>query len=140
YSQSAIRPGDAFRAALSVRELAPATRALEDAFVPDRVDGVEILTTGGQRPPFLEGGFLVTLKGSAPADASHGDSRLRGVLGVSRGGTQQFVEVDLALPRAAAGAAVTALDSPWLEPAPAAGDSGDGDVSLGRAFALALLG
>ena len=140
YSQSAIRPGDSFRAALSVRELGPATRALEDAFVPDRVDGVEWLATGGQRPPFLGGGFLVTLKGSAPADASHGDSRLRGVLAVSRRGTQEFVEVDLPLPRAAAGAAVTTLDSPWLEPAPAASDSSGGGISLGRAIALALLG
>jgi thiol:disulfide interchange protein/DsbC/DsbD-like thiol-disulfide interchange protein len=140
YSQSAIRPRDAFRAALAVRELAPATHALEDAFVPDRVDGIEVLATGGQRPPFLAGGFLVTLKGSAPADASHGDSRLRGVLGVTRGGAPEFVEVDLPLPRAAAGAAVTTLDTPWLEPAPAASDSSGGGVSLARAIALALLG
>ncbi|HTO53579.1 MAG TPA: protein-disulfide reductase DsbD domain-containing protein, partial [Myxococcota bacterium] len=155
YSQSAIRPGDSFRAALGVHAcaqgaadvkktcaaLGPATDRIEDAFVPDRVDGVEVLVTGASRPDFLSGGFLLTLKGNASANASHGDSRLRGVLGVTRAGKPELLEVDLPLPRAAKGAPVTPLDVPWLAaPPPAAPAPASSGLSLLQAILVALLG
>ena len=151
YSQSAIRPGDSFRAALALHScakgsgdapacaaLSPATEKIEDAFVPEHTGGVELAVTGARRPPFLAGGFLLTLSGSASHDASAGDTRLRGALAVTRKGETEFVEVDLPLPRAAAGAKVAALENPWLDPdlrspnAPA--------ISLWQAVLLALLG
>jgi thiol:disulfide interchange protein DsbD len=149
YSQSAVRPGDSFRAALSVNacgasegapcaSLEPATAAASDAFIPDPQAGLELSVTGGRRPPFLRGGFLLTMDGRASPDAPHGDSRLRGVLALRRDGRSQLVEVDLPLPRAAAGSAVTALDNPWLEPGELSG--GAAGVSLWQALALALLG
>ncbi len=131
YSLSAIRPNDAFRAALAVHscadgggeaqkcaELEPATGRLTDSFVPDLVDGIELLVDGGRRPSFLQGGFLVTMDGTASADPPSGAARLRGVLAVRRDGAPEYVEVDVPLPRAAAGAPALALENPWLEPDP----------------------
>ena len=169
YSLSAIRPGDAFRAALAVRGCAdpgadpetcavlmPGTREAKNAFVPDRIDGVEITATGGRRPDFLAGGFLLTLSGVAsadePADAAAAAGtlsdtaaaaatktwRLRGVLAISRDDQPAYVEVDLPMPRAAAGANVIALESPWLEPAELANPALA--VPLWRALLLALAG
>lgn len=152
YSLSAIRPGDEFRAALAVRacaepgadpsecaELMPGTHDAKSAFVPDRIEGVEITTTGGRRPDFLAGGFLLTLSGRAAADApASSDGRLRGVLALSRDDYPAYVEVDLPMPRAAAGANVLALESPWLEPAELANPALA--VPLWRALLLALAG
>ncbi len=151
YSQSAIRPGDTFRAALAVHAcaqggsdaevcaaLAPGTAEVADAFVPDHVSAVELAVTGARRPPFLSGGFLLTLSGSASADASAGDSRLRGALAVTRKGEAEFVEVDLPLPRAAEGAAVALLENPWLDPERS--DSSVPAISFWQAVLLALIG
>ncbi|MFI5316187.1 MAG: protein-disulfide reductase DsbD family protein [Myxococcota bacterium] len=151
YSQSAIRPGDDFRAALAVHACAeqaadrepcaavtPGTPNVSDAFVPDRVGGVELAVTGARRPPLLAGGFLLTLKGSAGADAVASDGHLRGVLALEREGQPEFVEVDLPLPRAAAGAPVSALDNQWLAPEPAG--SFAPALSFWQAVLLALLG
>ncbi|HKC51625.1 MAG TPA: thioredoxin family protein, partial [Myxococcota bacterium] len=151
YSQAAVRPGDAFRAALAVHAcgegksdaeacaaLAPGTAKVDDAFVPDHFGGVELAVTGSRRPAFLSGGFLLTLSGSAAADAGDGDSRLRGALALTREGEPEFVEVDLPLPRSAAGAPVTLLENPWLEPE--ASDSQAPEVSFWHALLLALVG
>ncbi|MEX2207982.1 MAG: thioredoxin family protein [Myxococcota bacterium] len=152
YSLSAIRPGDAFRAALAVRacgepgadpvvcaKLRPGTREASNAFVPDRMEGVELEATGGRSPEFLAGGFLLTLAGRASADPpADPNGRLRGVLAIDRDGAQQYVEVDLPLPRAEAGANVLALESPWLEPVPF--ENPALDVPLWRALLLALAG
>ena len=152
YSRQAIRPGDEFRAALAVRgcsapgadpadcpTLAPGTRDAKSAFVPDRIDGVELEVTGGRRPDFLAGGFLLTLSGRAAADAPHdAGKRLRGALALDRGGQPAYVEVDLPLPRAEAGADVLALESPWLDAAELASPALA--VPLWRALLLALAG
>ena len=152
YSLSAIRPGDAFRAALAVRgcdasapganecaDLMPGTRDAANAFVPDRIEGVEIAAIGGSKPDFLAGGLLLTLAGTADADPpSAADERLRGVLALSKDDQPTYVEVDLALPRAPAGAAVVAIESPWLEPAALANPALS--VPLWRAILLALAG
>ncbi len=152
YSLSAIRPGDEFRAALAVRgcsepgadpsdcpKLMPGTRDAKNAFVPDRIDGIELATTGGRRPEFLAGGFLLTLSGRAASDASPSASdRLRGVLALERDDRPAYLEVDLPLPREAEGASVIALESPWLEPAELANPALA--VPLWRALLLALAG
>jgi thiol:disulfide interchange protein DsbD len=152
YSQTAIRPGDKFRAALAVRacgesgahpeacaDLMPGTGDADNAFVPDRIEGIEIATTGGRKPDFLAGGFLLTLAGAAGADAPvAAGERLRGVLALRKGDQPTYVEVDLPLPRAAAGAAVVAIESPWLEPALLANPALA--VPLWRAILLALAG
>ena len=82
YSLSAIRPDDAFRAALAVRacarrrrasaqtcaELEPGTSDATDSFVPDRIDGIEL---AGRRRAHArrssQGGFLLTMDGHARA-------------------------------------------------------------------------
>ncbi len=152
YSQSAVRPGDSFKAALSVHacaagrpdsercaELEPGAARLEDSFVPDHVGGVELAVTGARRPDFLQGGFVLSLTGDASADApATTDSRMRGVLAVTREGEPLFVEVDLPLPRAAPGAPVGQLTNPWLEAA--ASDSSAPALPFWRAVLLALLG
>ena len=151
YSLSAIRPNDVFRAALAVHscaessggaqecaELEPATDRLTDSFVPDLVDGIELLVDGGRRPSFLQGGFLVTMDGTASADPPSGAARLRGVLAVRRDGAPEYVEVDVPLPRAAAGAPALALENPWLEPDP--NQAGVPAVPLWQAVLLALAG
>ncbi|HXZ85263.1 MAG TPA: thioredoxin family protein [Myxococcota bacterium] len=150
-SQSAIRPGDDFRAALAVHACAggdaarptcaaiePATASAEDAFVPDPTGGIELLVTGARRPP--SPGLLLTLKGHAAPDAPREESRLRGALALHSGGRTEYVEVDLPLPRAAAGAAVTPLANPWLEPPPAGEASFAPALPLWQVLLLALLG
>lgn len=130
YSQSAVRPGDSFRAGIAVLACqrgdatecgahAPGTRDPTHAFVPDSTPGVELEVTGTRPHPFEASSFLVTLSGLAANEApeARGDQRLRGVLAVhtpDRG--VRHVEVDLPLPRSEAGAEIIALQNPWLEP------------------------
>jgi thiol:disulfide interchange protein/DsbC/DsbD-like thiol-disulfide interchange protein len=130
YSQSAVRPGDAFRAGVAVvpcaAEGASAERCADysvdlsngaGAFVSDRLAGIEVLATGARRHPFAAKGSLVTLKGQAsPESPTDAEQRLTGVLRLQGPDGPAFVNVDLALPVAAAGSAVTANDAPWLEP------------------------
>ena len=151
YSLSAIRPGDEFRAALAAHscaeqggklvcaELEPGAGSLRDSFVPEAVDGVELLVDGGRRPSFLQGGFLVTMEGTASADPPKGEGRLRGALALRRAGAPEYVEVDVPLARAPAGAAVVAVDSPWLEPDPSQAAPVPA-VPFLQAVLLALLG
>jgi thiol:disulfide interchange protein len=75
--------------------------------------------TGARQPEFLAGGLLLSLDGRAAVDAPKGPAdRLRGVLALERDGGPAYVEVDLPLPRAPAGADVSAIPSPWLETPP----------------------
>ena len=151
YSQSAIRPGDRFRAAVvalpCIGEPERADCAGWDlgkrdpghAFVPDRMRSVELRVTGSRPHPFTDGGFLVTLDGRATADDPGGPERLRGVLAVRvPDGEVRWVEVDLPLPRADAAASVVAIDNPWLDPVTPAGFGGG--VPLWQAILLALAG
>ncbi|HTO71163.1 MAG TPA: thioredoxin family protein [Myxococcota bacterium] len=150
YSQSAIRPGDDFDAALAVHDcgaarpgecapLEPASASPEDAFVPDAAGGLELSVTGARRAP-SPGSLLLALRGRADANPGLGESRLRGVLGLRSGGRPDYVEVDLPLPRAAAGAVVTKQPTPWLDQPPLERGSFAPALPLWQAFALALLG
>jgi thiol:disulfide interchange protein DsbD len=145
YSQSAIRPGDEFRAAVAVvscsdaaADCAPwelAGRA-EDAFVPDAPASIELEVTGSRAHPSAAHGVLLLLRGRASPDAVEGAQRLRGVLAIERRSSGvRYVDVDVALPRAPAQTQVETLAAPWLDPAPAAPG-----VSPWMALALALLG
>jgi thiol:disulfide interchange protein/DsbC/DsbD-like thiol-disulfide interchange protein len=152
YSLSAIRPGDAFRGALAARgcgktgsdsetcaELMPGARDAQSSFIPDQIAGIEVVATGGRKPEFLAGGVLLTLSGRASADPPKpGSERLRGVLALLRDDQPAYVEVDLPLPRAAAGTPVAAIESPWLEPAELANPALA--IPLWRALLLALAG
>ncbi len=148
YSQSAIRPGDSFKAALVAIPCAGAARAQcprhapgrtspVEAFVPDRIDSVKLRVTGARPHPFSPGGFLINLEGKAGDRDPGQQPRLRGVLAVRVPELGvRWVEVDLELPTAEAGALVTATENPWLEPL---ANSGMG-VTFLRAVLLALLG
>jgi thiol:disulfide interchange protein DsbD len=144
YSQSAIRPGDEFRAAVAIScaldvdcgALAPDGAEGRDWFVPDSVPSLALRVTGSRPHPFAETGFLVTLAGVAGRDDPGADQRLSGVVALRSRGSALRVEVDLPLVRARADAAVTRLEHPWLEPLAAAG----GGISLLYALLLALAG
>ncbi len=150
WSQSAIRPGDAFRGAVAVLSCVddlgpkcrPHTRGTRDplqAFVPDRVEELELEVTGGRPHPLDSNGFLITLRGHAEDKDPGADQRLGGVLALrAPDGRARFVEVDLRVPRAPPGTAVTEVASAWLEPAEPAGSVTG--VGLLEAVLLALLG
>jgi thiol:disulfide interchange protein DsbD len=143
YSQSAVRPGDEFRGAIAVLCRAPEgarcdTRGPRDpgeAFVPDRTAGLKLTPTGTRPHPFVDDAFLVTFEGRATSDDPGTDQRLRGVVQVAPG---RWVEADLALPRARAGAEVPRVESPWLEPTARPGERTG--VGLWEAVLLALAG
>jgi thiol:disulfide interchange protein DsbD len=144
YSQSAIRPGDEFRAAVAIScapdvdcgALAPDGAEGRDWFVPDRIPTLALRVTGSRPHPFAASGFLVTLAGVAGRDDPGADQRLAGVVALRARGSAARVEVDLPLARARVGEAVTRLDSPWLEPLAAAG----GALGLLQVLLLALAG
>jgi thiol:disulfide interchange protein/DsbC/DsbD-like thiol-disulfide interchange protein len=148
YSQSAIRPGDDFRAAVSLvcegadsdaspcRGLQPYTRHVADSFVPDELPGLNLQVTGSRAHPFADG-LLITLAGRADDQSEPEAQRLRGVARVLDGdGGSLAVEVDVPLPRAAAAEAVVQIDNPWLEPEARLG----ADISFPIAVLFALLG
>jgi thiol:disulfide interchange protein DsbD len=146
WSQSAIRPGDSFRGALALVSCADGPAecrpwrlhgAPADAFVPDALDSIELEATGSRPHPGVEDGALLLLGGRASPDAVEGEQRLGGVLALKRRGSGvQYVEVDVPLPRAPAGAHVERIAADWLE-APAPAHPG---LPLWGALALALLG
>jgi thiol:disulfide interchange protein DsbD len=146
YSQSAIRPGDSFRAAVVILPCAadavkegcrPALPDSRAPFVPDRIESIELRVTGTRPHPFSDGGSLVTLEGHATTDDPGADQRLRGVLAIrAPDGEVRTVNVDLPLPRAGAGAEVVTIENPWLEPVTQVGFG----VSLWKAILLAFLG
>jgi thiol:disulfide interchange protein DsbD len=137
YSQSAIRPGDEFRAALAIAPHTFGTDPAHDAFVPDSIESLSIHATGARAHPFAPRGTLLTLAGRASAKDPGSDQRLRGVLTLrDPGGERRFVEIDLPLPRARAGAAIERIDNAWLDP----GEEPAPELALTRAIGLALLG
>ena len=142
YSQSAIRPGDAFRLALGAAyctsdadecsdDFAPSRPSLE-AFVPDTPASLEIEVTSHHAHPRFPNGFLLTADARAGSDFPADQRRLRGVLRLSSPQGPRAVEVDVPLPRALPGAEVEELFPAGLEPRPA--------VGLARGLGLALLG
>ncbi len=136
YSQSAIRPGDEFRAALVVSPDRLATDA-HHAFVPDEIPSITLAPAGASAHPFAASGALLALEGRAGARDPGHDQRLRGVLALrDPRGERRFVEVDLPLPRARPGAAIERIDSAWLAPA----SSSPERTPFARAVGLALLG
>jgi thiol:disulfide interchange protein DsbD len=145
YSQSAIRPGDTFEAALAVTACAEEDdcrpvrlgAAAEDAFVPEAIETIALDVTGERRHPTAPG-VLLALTGRASSDPAPAEQRLRGVLSLRvANGATEYVRVDVPLPRAAAGAEVAQLGAAWLE---APERPYTAPVSLGSALALALLG
>lgn len=157
YSQSALRPGDAFDAAIAVRSCvetngeAPCTewRAHPDGggFFPDSDSPVLLRTTGVVTDHGDHASSILGLDGQVD-DALAEDGapdRLTGVLALkSEAGTTKHVRVDLPLPFAAAGADVTPLGVHWRPAATAAGSSASpaAPPALGmlRAVLLAMLG
>jgi thiol:disulfide interchange protein DsbD len=149
YSQSAIRPGDRFGAAIAVHPCAggatPGCDALrpprdEPAFLPDRIDTLELERAVVQPHPTREGSHLVSFAGSAEPREPAGDQRLTGVLALRGPDGLAHVGVDLPLPRAPAGAPVTSLGQGWLDPTPSAASAppAPGVPTLGLAHALLL--
>lgn len=150
YSQSAIRTGDDFKGAISLvcdpssenaekcRGLRPYAGKPENRFIPEPPASVEVNISGSRMHPFSDG-VLINFDGSAHEDGPPEEQRLRGVARVANGQAETLlVEVDLPLPRAAAGSEITEIANPWLEPEPEAFSHGVG--SLWQAFLLALLG
>jgi thiol:disulfide interchange protein/DsbC/DsbD-like thiol-disulfide interchange protein len=146
YSQSAIRPGDEFRAGISVVDCdgGPAeacgrhsvgTDAPADGFVPDTLQSVKLKVTGARPHPLETGAFVVTLTGRATPDDPGDDQRLRGVLTVRGPEGVRYVDVDLPFPRAREGAEVAQMDLAWLAAEPL-----QPELPLWRAIALGLLG
>lgn len=138
YSQTAIRPGDAFQGAIAL--IAPKgvkMRPLRGrgAFVPDQVPGLELDVSGSVRHPLTENGILVQFDGRTDDTDPGSDQRLTGVVAL-RGGRApgSWVEIDVAIPRAAGSASVAQIQNPWLDapPIPA--------VPFWQAVLLALLG
>ena len=74
--------GQRRRGARSARSSSPPPTRLTDSFVPDQVDGIELLVDGGRRPSFLQGGFLVTMDGTRECGSA--DRRRRGCAACSR--------------------------------------------------------
>ena len=148
YSQSAIRPGDSFRAAISlVCDGGPTSQScsglrrgradVAESFIPGAIPSVRLEVTGTRKHPFADG-LLITMEGRAVEGEVPGDQRLHGVVQLhNHAGEWVGVDVDLPLPRAAAGAEIVRLENPWLEP-----EEGGipGEVAWWRALLFALLG
>ncbi len=144
FSQSAIRPGDTFRAAVAIScapgsdcgALAPDGAEGRAWFIPDRVPMLALRVTGSRPHPFAATGFLVTLSGVAGRDDPGADQHLAGVVALRARGSAVRLAVDLPLARARSGQPVAQLDNPWLEPLASAG----GALGLLHVLLLALAG
>ncbi len=139
YSQTAIRPGDAFKGAIALH--APEGTRLRPvsgpgAFVPDQLESLELEVSGSTRHPLDERGMLVRFSGRAGEDDPGADQRLTGLIAL-RGGHApgSWVEIDVALPRAARHAQVAPVQNPWLDPPPQSAS-----VPFWQAVLLALVG
>jgi len=153
YSQSAIRPGDHFEAAIAVHSCRNAADAdcttwtpdapagaggAREAFFPELTEPVELTLSDAEPYPASPRTHLLTFAGASDGDEAIAVDRLRGVLRVrSEDGAHETVAVDLPLPAAAAGAPVTMLGQHWLA-APAASTAGA--LGLWKALLLALVG
>jgi thiol:disulfide interchange protein DsbD len=149
YSQSAVRPGDTFRAAISLscaldgpdapcRSLRAVSERVDEYFAPDAQPSILWQVTGS-RPQPLANGLLITLRGRATESAGERADTLRGVVQLRNVRDEWLgVEVDLPLPFAAAGSEIVATDDARLEPARASDPSES--LPVWRALGLALLG
>lgn len=157
YNASAVRPNDAFGAALAVVAChAPPTEdapcptmqlsgaSLDEAVVLDRLDGLELRPVASRAHPAAYSGLVIDLLGRADASDPGADQRLRGVLKLERDdGRPAFVQIDVPLPRARAGADVRATSSPLLvgvRAAPASEPAAAPSLGLLHALLLALVG
>lgn len=152
YSQSAVRPGDRFEAAISLgcQGRADCTSpesgeaALGYAFIPDLIEGMEVEVTQTRAHPLSPGDLLIELRGTAGAGALQGPQRMSGIASLRLpDGRSVAAEVDLPLPRASAGSEVTSIGTPWRTASdPSTGGAGNETafISLWRAILFALLG
>ncbi len=121
-SQSAVRPGDAFKLAVSVVACAedkPGCPELAGddvaSFIPDHTTGIELLTRAVRRHPTAHRGLVIDVEGRARADMPvDADSKVAGVVRVLADGRLLAANVELPLARAAQGAAVIANHSPLI--------------------------
>jgi thiol:disulfide interchange protein DsbD len=152
YSQSAIRPGDAFTAAVTLgcqgrADCTPprlADAELGYTFIPDLVEGVQLSVTAAGPHPLAEGDVLVELKGRAGAAARETAQTLSGIAALidPESGAPVSVEFALPLPRAPAGEEVARVAMPWGEALRSAADRTGAapPVAPLHALLLALLG
>jgi len=154
YDRAAILPGEAFRAQLALRSCVAGSAgrsAACPALVPARsiwsflpADDAYALAPAASGEGAAEPGtFSVEISGTAPERPPRKDERMRGLLAVrDETGRPHALEVDLPLPRAAAGEAVSSLGPAWRDGPPA----GEGGATAGRpggvlrALLLGLLG
>jgi thiol:disulfide interchange protein DsbD len=148
YSQSAIRPGDAFEAAIGVRSCAsgdacvvfePYPEVADGAiFLPHRSGSIELRSGRVHADPSDARRFWISFSGVADPEEPIEVDRLGGVVWLRGGGAMRAVEIAVPFPGAAAGAEVRALGAHWLEGA--ASEPEAGGFPLARALLLALLG
>ncbi len=141
-SQSAVRPGDSFLLAVGVRSCplpadcdrrALATRDPAALFIPYSQTNPALSPLGVQAFPDAADGFLVALRGHVERDVPHlAEQPLRGILALA---PTRYVEVELSLPSAAAGANIELLATDWLDPRVLESVP---DISIGLAYALGL--
>jgi thiol:disulfide interchange protein DsbD len=147
WSQSAVRPEDAFTVILEVRACGNSARHCElgtpdwqsSAFFPYAIDGVS-LRSGAARPhPEDSRGLLLKIEGVAEAVDPGGDQRLGGVLTLvdAKGASRSF-EVDLPLIRSRADADVALLDPPFAA-GPGAARPGASPAAHGALLRIAML-
>ncbi len=140
YSQTAIRPGDEFDGAIAL--IAPEGVRMRPhsgpgAFVPDQIPSLELGVSGSVPHPLDPRGMLVQFTGRAGERDPGEDQRLTGLVALrGRTSPESWVEIDVAIPRAASGAEIGRIENPWLAPAPPKGPS----VPIWRAVLFALLG
>jgi thiol:disulfide interchange protein DsbD len=168
YSQTPIRPGDSFRAAIAIdycpgsdEDCQPYQIDFEHrkyAFLPDTTAQASLEVIGLRNHPEAEHGQLLDLEGRANASAPRDDERLSGIVHLtSDDGTHVALLVDEAIPRGPEGADVSAVESPLLGQLPetpgsqtpevaAAGEEAPGKaparapIALWKALLLAFLG
>lgn len=134
YDVSGVKPGAHFKAAVAVVACdgppvdgkhcptyqVPGT-SIEEAFVPDRVVGVELKPVAVRAHPHAYSGLIVDVAGTSSADESPGVARFSGVLELERDdGKPAFVQFDAPLTRVAANAEVESVASPLIQTAAAA--------------------
>jgi thiol:disulfide interchange protein/DsbC/DsbD-like thiol-disulfide interchange protein len=123
YSQSGLRPGDAFQAAIAIHDcmgdapcvaLRPVSEGI--AFFPYATNRIELTPTGRMPAGSENEASLLRFDGLARGDFDASSPvRLRGVLALlDEDGAPHAVEVDLPLPLVEAETAVTALGEHWL--------------------------
>lgn len=153
FSQSAIRPGDSFEAAIAVVPLDSVGAIAKEPpvsaqFFPYDLRTTTLAVSGVYAHPRSEAGRLVVLDGTAAFYGGEPDSQLTGVLVLeAETGELSALQVGLPIPTAAAGAEVTQLDwdaaigltqaraISWME-----GGGSTGELGLVLALLLAFAG